>query len=493
MKILLIDPPFYRIFGFYNRYFPLGITSLATFLKEQGHYVLVYDADCNDKPKNLDYTQLPKYYHTYLESFKNNHHPVWEEVRKTIKDFAPDVIGIAIWTTYAASAFHVAKICKELNSACPVIMGGAHATVKAEEILSIIPHVDYVVRGEGEFTTSKLIDALESGKKGLTSITGLSFRYKGKILHNPAGKPSQHLDMLPFPDRSLLLNENKYSPEDMGLIMTSRGCPYSCSYCAVHAKRVSYSSVNHIIDEIKFVKNRYNTTQFTFKDDSFTVNKKRVEQLCDKLIEERLKINWECNTRVDLVNEDLLRKVKKAGCNSIKVGVESGNPRILRQINKGITHEQIRNASKLFKKVGIYWTGYFLMGIPGETVEDIYETLNLMYEIKPDFASIGVYEPFPGTSMFAAGKERGLVKTEMTLDDFYEVLPNHYYKTDSARQVNTIEPEQFNILEKEIKKRFHDYNKNFRRLLKRAASRIQLYSTQPRALFGDLKKYLNWQ
>lgn len=493
MKILLIDPPFYRIIGFYNRFFPFGITSIATALQKEGHDVVVYDMDCNNNPSKIDYTQLPEYYQAYLQSFKNSSHPIWQEALEVIKGFNADVVGIAVWTPYAASAFHMAKICKQINSSCPVVVGGAHATVKAHEILDISPNVDYVIRGEGEVTISELIRALESDHNNLNSIQGLSFRYQGNIRHNPERNAIKNLDDYPFPDRSLLINEQKYTPEDMGLIMTSRGCPFVCSYCATHAKKISYRSIDHIINEIKFLKEKYHTTQITFKDDSFTVNKRRVKQLCDRMIIEKLNINWECNTRVDLVTEELVLLMKKAGCNSIKVGIESGSRRILQQIHKGITLEQIRSAAELFKKIGIYWTGYFLMGVPDETIEDVNKTLEFMYDIAPDFASIGVYEPYPGTSMFNEAAKKGLVKPDMTIDEFYTILPNNYYKIEPDQQVDIIEAEKFSVLEKEIKRQFHSYNKDFRKILKRAISRIPLYTKRPRTVFGDLKRYLNWR
>jgi radical SAM superfamily enzyme YgiQ (UPF0313 family) len=289
------------------------------------------------------------------------------------------------------------------------------------------------------------------------------------------------------------MNEDKYTSEDMGLIMTSRGCPVACSYCATHTRTIAYRPIDHIVDEIKLVKEKYGTILFSFKDDSFTVNKKRVGEFCDTLLAERLNIGWECNTRVDLINEGLLRKMKKAGCNGIKVGVESGSERILKGMNKQITHEQVRNAAKIFKKVGIHWTGYFMMGVPGETAEEIYQTLDLMYEIQPDFASISVYEPFPGTPMFDEGLEKKLVKREMSLEDFYTTLPNHYYKANPRRQVETIGEEEFIALAEDMKRKFHVYNKSFKRLLHRGKSRISLYVSQPYLLWYDFNRYLSWR
>jgi len=493
VRILLVDPPFYRLIGFYNRYFPLGLVSVATVLAQAGHEVAVYDADVNDAPSAMDYKRLPEYYSDYLRSFDRPENAIWTEVRETIRQWRPKAIGISIWTAYAASAFHVAALSKEIHPSCPVFVGGPHATAKAEEILRIAPAVDYVVRGEGEVTTTELLDELARGGNDLSQIDGLSFRQAGTIVHCPARPRVKDLAALPMPDRDLLINKDKYSSEDMGLIMTSRGCPFSCAFCATETKQVQYRPIEQIIEQIKHVKAKYRTVQFSIKDDSFTVNKKRVGRFCDAIIDQRLHIGWECNTRVDLVTAEMLGHMKRAGCNSIKVGVESGSEDVLQRMNKGTTLDQIRHAAELLRNVGIYWTAYFLIGTPGETVEDIYKTRDFMYEIRPDFASLGVYEPFPGPAMFADGVRRSLVKPDMTLEDFYTMLPNHYYKADARRQLDTMEPERFAALEKEVKEQFHIYNKQFTRILRRARSRLRQYVRSPHVLYTDFKKYLSWR
>lgn len=493
MKILLLDPPFYRIFGFYNRYFPFGLVTLATFLKQNGYRdVQVYDADFNEQPGNIDYSQLPQKYRHYLDSFRENGYPVWKEVEETIRKLAPDLVGISIWTTFAAASFFTAKLVKKVNPECIVVMGGPHATVKADEIIRICPDVDYVIRGEGEHALLELVSALERKTNAISAIAGLSYRNNGHITHNPERTATVDLNQFPFPDRSLLMHGNHYNSEDLGLIMTTRGCPYSCTYCATNTKRVSFRSADHILHEIQVVKERYGTTQFTFKDDSFTVNRRKVEEFCNRLIQEKIRINWECNTRVNLVDEALLRLMKKAGCNFIKVGIESGSERVLKEMNKKITHDQVRQAAALFRKAGIHWTGYFMMGVPGETEEDIRKTIGFLYEVKPDFACIGVYEPFPGTLMFENGIQRGLVKPEMTLEDFYTILPNHYYKKDPQRQTDLITPGQFMALEAEVKKVVRHYNRRLARIVKMGLARSRVYRNEPRALWEDFKKFLSY-
>lgn len=508
MRILLIDPPFYRFIGYYNRYFPLGLAYLAAVLRREGHEVLIYDADCNVNPSKIDFARLEDSYPLYLKSLKDNSHPIWQEMRKTIRDFKPDLVGISVWTTFAASAFKIASLCKEYDESVPVVMGGPHISIKSDEVVKICADVDFLVRGEGEETFLEIVKALEDkaedNVKGagvrserlsaicheLSAIKGISYRWNGEIIHNPERDFIQDLDSIPSPARDLLLNKDSYSSEDMGLLMTSRGCPYNCSYCAtsIWKRKVRYRSGDNIIEEIKLLIDTYGTTQFTLKDDSFTVNRKRTLEFCDRLIREYININWDCNTRVDLVDEELLRKMKAAGCNSIKVGIETGNERALKLINKRTTFSQAREAAKLFRKVGIHWTGYFMMGLPSETKEEVYQTLKFMKELKPDFASFSVYEPFPGTELFEIGIEKGLVQNERTLEDFYTISPKYYYVKDINRKVDTMDNEEFEKLEFEMKEAFHKYNMGFSKLAKRAKSRSKLYLHEPKALWGDLKK-----
>jgi anaerobic magnesium-protoporphyrin IX monomethyl ester cyclase len=498
VKILLIDPPFYRFIGYYNRYFPLGLAYLAAVLQKEGHEVLIYDADCNVNPSKMDFTRLEDSYPLYLKSVKDNNHTIWQEMRERIRDIKPDIVGITVWTTFAASAFKIASLVKREDKYLPVIMGGPHISIKSEEVLKICSEVDFLVRGEGEETILELIKVISTrwGDKNATfyDIKGISYRQNGNIIHNPQRGFISSLDSLPFPARDLLVNKDSYNSEDMGLLMTSRGCPYSCSYCAtsIWERKTRYRSVDNVINEIKLVIDKYGTPQITFKDDSFTVNRKRVLELCDMLIKEKIDISWDCNTRVNHIDEEMLKKMKKAGCSNIKVGIETGSERILKLMNKKITFDQCRKAAKLFRKVGIHWTGYFMMGLPSETKEDVYATLKFMKELEPDYASLSVYEPFPGTDLFNIGVEKGLVQRERTLDDFYTISPKYCYIKDTNRRVDTMSNEEFEKLESEIKEAFHRYNKGLKRLAKRAISRRNIYINAPKMLWGDFKKLLSW-
>lgn len=497
MKVLLIDPPFYCFIGYYNRYFPLGLSYLAAVLREKGHDVLIYDADCNVNPSKMDFARLEESYPLYLKSLDDSH-PIWKEMRERIHSFNPDMVGITVWTTFAASAFKIAALCKKYKKTMPVVAGGPHITIKRDEVMKMCPDVDFLVTGEGEETFVELVEKLQGRDEvkieALRSIKGIAYRQNGKVIHNPDREFIQNLDAILFPARDLLLNKGSYNSEDMGLLMTSRGCPYNCSYCAtgIWKRKIRYRSVDNVIEEIKLINDTYGTHQFTIKDDSFTVNRKRVLEFCDKLIKESLDINWDCNTRVDIVDGELLKKMKAAGCNGIKVGIETGNERVLKLINKRTTLSQAREAAKLFRKVGIHWTGYFMMGLPSETKEETYQTLKFMKELKPDFASLSVYEPFPGTDLFEIGIKKCLVQNERTLEDFYNISPKYYYVKNIDRRVDTMSNEELEKLEFEMKRAFHKYNMGFVRLARRAKSRSKLYLHEPRMFWGDIKKFLSW-
>ena len=275
MKILLIDPPFFRFMGYYNRYFPISLSCIAAVLQNQGHEVLIYDADCNVNPTKMDFTRLEDDYPDYLKSVKNDNHPIWQEMRKKINDFKPDIVGITVWTTFAASAFKVASLCKEYDKSLPVIMGGPHISIKHDEVIKICSDVDSLVRGEGEETILEIVDVLQKYtdtqrkdklSSDLLTIKGLSYRDNNKIVDNPPRPFIENIDSIPYPARELLCNKNTYSSEDMGLLMTSRGCPYNCLYCAtsIWQRKIRYHSIDNIINEIKIVIDNYNTQQFTF-------------------------------------------------------------------------------------------------------------------------------------------------------------------------------------------------------------------------------------
>jgi len=494
VRILLIDPPFYRFMGIQNRYFPIGLGYIAASLRNKGYEVRIYSADKLEVASAPDYSRMHDHYKAFIRQVNDKAHHVWKDIVTVLKDFRPDVVGITAMTPKIAAVLKTATVCKEYNNQLNVVIGGPHATIKPEEILQY-KDVDYVIRGEGEVSMVKLVSAIEKMDTSLfKEIGGLSYRLNGNIVNNLHLDYINDLDTIPFPARELLLYPENYSSEDMAIIMTSRGCPFSCTFCykEMFGKKVRYRSVGNVIEEIKHVMQKYGAKQFAFKDDSFTLNKKRVVEFCDVFATEGIKINWECTTRVDLIDEDLLKKMMSAGCNTIKVGVESGSENMLKLMKKGITHEKVRKAAKLFNKHGIFWSAYFMMGLPNETEEDIYKTLEFMKDIRPGYASIGVYEPYPGTELFETGLKLGIVNSDMPPSQYFERSPDEYYLRDIRRRVNTIEYGRFETIKENVLTGFDNYNKSIKRLLKRGFARRKMYYYDPKSFIKDIRRVFRW-
>lgn len=493
MRIMLVDPPFYRFMGYYNRYFPLGLVSIGTVLREAGHDVVVYDADANRHATKADYSRLREHYAAYVAGLNTLDHPLWRELRENLRTYRPQLIGISGFTPKFGAVARIAEIAKEDDPDRPVILGGPHATLRPEEALRNCPHIDVAVIGEGETTALEVVEHFGSQTgPPLAQIPGLAFRANGAVMRTAGRQRAPALDDVPMPARELLLRNAHYSAEDMGLIMTSRGCPFHCGYCAVTAwgRTVAYRSTAKVVAEMRLVRDRYGTRQFAIKDDTFTVNRKRVVEFCERLIAERLRVNWECNTRVNLVDEPLLRRMKRAGCNEIKFGIESGSERVLATIDKGITRDDARRTAALMRKVGILWSGYFMLGLPGETAEDARQTLEFMRELRPNFAAIAVYEPFPQTALFAEGVARGLVEPEMTPGDYSSRIPSDLYVKDPSRRVDGMSPEEFRAIEQLLKVAFNRHNVHVGRLWRRARSRARTYLSEPLTVLEDGKKLM---
>ncbi|MBI5343724.1 MAG: radical SAM protein [Deltaproteobacteria bacterium] len=496
MKIFLIDPPFYRFIKYFNRFFPLGLAYLAAVMREKGHEVVVYDADANvDKAEEMDFSALEEKYPEYIRQINDLSHRIWEEMKSVIAAARPDLVGINAYTTRVAAAFRTAEIVKGLFPGVPVVIGGPHPSVKAEESLRISPFVDFAIRGEGERSFSELAEAIER-KGGFSGIKGLSYRSGGRIIHNPPVEFINDLDRIPYPARDLLINKGYYTSEDMGLIMTGRGCPYACTFCSssgVWKRGVRARSIENVLGEIRKVQTEYGTVQFSFKDDTFTLDRKRVQEFCGAVNDERLNINWDCNVRVNLIDDELLRQMKAAGCNGIKMGIESGSDRVLNDVmKKGATVARILRAAEIARRASIHWTGYFMMGLPTETREEMIETLRLMRRIKPDFASLSVYEPFPGTDLFNAGVAAGCVTDERTLEDYYSISPKYYFMKNQFNRIDTMSDAEFREIERFIKESFRKYNRSLPRIFKRGKARSALYLKEPAALWGDFQKFIAW-
>lgn len=371
-----------------------------------------------DKTFNIRGTEIPlslAYLAAYLEREKVSaeildmaiYKDSWKLLEEFIRNLKPDFVGITAFTVDIAMANEVARRVKELDKNIVTVIGGIHASSLPKETMEEFPNLDYLIYGEGERTLVELITNLQNSKS-VKDIKGICYRTNGSVTITPPRPVVEPLDVLPFPARHKL-DLFKYVPMEPNYlqlpstgILGSRGCPYACTFCSkgVWGRKTRMRSAANIISEIEYCINTYNIKDFRFYDDSVTWSYKRLEEFCNAIIKKKWDISWNCFSRVDLVNDDILKLMKEAGCYNIKYGVEAGTEKSLNAIKKGATLEQARKAIKLTRKYGIESKASFMIGIPGENIEDVKQTINFAKELSPDFVSFAIIKPFPGSKMF---------------------------------------------------------------------------------------------
>ena len=354
----------------------------------------------------------------------------YDRLREIFLDKRPDVVGVSCMTFLLVDALKVARLAKQTLPGVHVVIGGTHPTIYPEEMVSQ-PEVDSIVMGEGEITFTELLAALAAGKP-LSGIPGLGHKENGRPVLNAPRDFITDLDALPFPDRELLPHKKYYnllggSREIMTSLLTSRGCPHNCVFCTVKDGRLCrMRSPENVIEEIEFCLAR-GITDFDIIDDTFTIHRKRVMSIAGRIIDKGLKITMDIRARVDQVDEEMLETLSRAGVTRIRFGVESGNPRILKNLRKGITLDQVRNAFRMARNVGMTTFAYFMLGSPGETAAEIEESIRFAREIDPDFVQFLITTPFPATDLYRLGIEQG-------------VLDGDYWKEFSARPQGEFTP-----------------------------------------------------
>ncbi|MEI6135469.1 MAG: radical SAM protein [Desulfomonile sp.] len=492
MRVLLIAPPVNSFTGLIKRGYPLGLCMLAAIAKqEKVESVFVYDADkCYSITHGLNFTDQRQNMAAFIHGVNNPEHPVWHHMRLTLLELNPQLVGITTMTADYASALKVAQMVKEWNSDCTVIMGGAHASVMPK-IMIEWPYTDAVVKGEGEEPFRAILRRLGTGSTNFEDLTGVITKESIKKA-DETPLEVEDLDALPFPDRSALLSPEKYSSEDMGLMLTSRGCPFRCSYCSNFSKLTRFRSTDHVLEEIDKVQREFGTFQFMFKDDSFTLSRKRVEGFCVTVARRGFKFLWESTTRLDLIDDRLVEIMKRAGCNRVAVGIESGDDAILKLMNKKLTKDKIRFATSLLTSNGLFWTAYFMMGLPIEDETHLRATLEFMKELQPPYAAIGIYKPYPGTKLFELAENSGLVSSNVSNEHFLTNNPVDYFLTAPPKRSLYLSADRLDALANFMEKEFDKWNKSFANMARRAFSRRQLYLRHPTSLMIDLTRAAKW-
>lgn len=402
MKVLLIIPPNPKKDRYGNfsdigtLYPPLGLAYISAVVEKEAE-VKVLDSEA----MNYNY----------------------DDIKKFVKEFKPDVVGMQAYCTNVNRCYKIAEILKKINKDLKIVLGGAQVTLEPKNTI-INKNVDFGVYGEGEIVILNLLRTLKNNKS-FKRIKGLIWKDNGKIMINKPQELIKNLDDLPLPARHLFpMNKYHSSANLRGKrtlnIMTSRGCPYRCAYCAgslIFGKTHRYHGAERVIEEIKELKGKYHVDSFQFFDETFTANRKRVMELCEKMIKNKLNLEWSCFTRVNLVDKELLKKMKMAGCYLIFYGTESGSQRLLNLIRKGITLEQSRRAITITHEAGIETWASFMLGLPSETKEESKQTINFAIEIDPTFVQFPITTPFPGTELYDLANKYGKILTK-NLEDY---------------------------------------------------------------------------
>ncbi|MBU2473112.1 B12-binding domain-containing radical SAM protein, partial [Patescibacteria group bacterium] len=296
-----------------------------------------------------------------------------------------------------------------------IVLGGPHVHLFPKETINL-DNIDFIIKGEGELPFFNLLEALEKQKE-LSNINGLVYKKNGQVINNPVGDFIDNLDEIPFPDRELLPIEKYNSLLGCNRIVTtmftSRGCPFQCSFCdRPHlGKKFRARSAQNVVDEMEECL-KLGIEEILVYDDTFTVDRQRVFDICDEIIKRGLKFIWDIRARVDTVDKKVLEKLKQAGCQRIHFGVEAGTEKILKVLNKGIHLEQIERAFDLAKKTDIETLAYFMIGAPTETKEDINKTIEFAKKIKPDYAHITILTPYPATEIYRQALAQGVIKND---------------------------------------------------------------------------------
>ncbi len=418
----------------------MGLAYLASALKKKDHDVTLVDAETiifNEykKDNNLfkrikgKIVHISKLFKSGFDSFKSimedPEHHMWDIITSSVVISKPDLIGITVYSQNITAVQYLAEKLKASLPQVPVVLGGIHPTSYPEMTMRQIEYVDYIVVGEGEETFAELCTAVSTGEKEtLSKINGIAFRENSQIKFSSPRKLIQNLDSLSFPDR-LLGNRNDYQEADR--IFTTRGCPFNCSFCAsstLWKRKVRFRSIENVLSEIDLLINRYNSKKIHIDDDTFTLSKKRVVDFCSEIKKRGFdrKVSFALSSRVDTLDKEMIELLAGSGVARMSFGIESGSPKVLDNIKKGITTSQAEDIIRFASNCGIQCMCFFMIGLPGETVDDVKQSIELFKKIAINRfvdAELNILSPYPGTELWSLAKEKGF---NISTENYYKLF-----------------------------------------------------------------------
>lgn len=402
-KVLLMNPPRHNELIGKNPHIvekhrgynpPLGILFLGTYLQEHSDHEVEL-MDC--QPPEWSY----------------------DELEKILAGKKADIVGITAMTFTLIDVKLLVETIKKVNPDCKIVLGGPHVHIYPEETLRL-PGVDFIMQGEGEKAFLQFLNAYPDTAK-LREVQGLAYFDKdGTYVNNKIATNTTELDELGYPRRELL-DYRRYSSllgraNMITTMFTSRGCPFRCTFCdRPYSPTISgfrWRSAAHVADEMEACL-KLGIGEAVIYDDTFTVRKDRVFELCDEIKKRGLKFKWDIRAHVNTITEDLLAAMKSAGCDRIHYGVECGNDRMMKVIRKNTTVEKVKLATQWTKQAGIEVLTYFIIGQQTEKREDIQDTMRLAQELDPNYAHFTVFCPYPATEIYQMGLDTGVIKSDV--------------------------------------------------------------------------------
>ena len=381
-----------------------------------------------------------------------------EEVKQLVTKTNPAIVGITCGSATYRRCIETARAIKEALPTCKVVVGGWHASYVPDSLLES-PEIDYVVMGEGEKAVTELATCIVNGNEpAAITIPGVACRRAGANIKNPP-KFIEKMDEIPYPARHLLplelydrtIEYLNVKPADVMSI--SRGCVFHCGFCETRKLWGNICrgfSPQRVIGEIQDLQSKYGTKGIYFINDNFTLRKKETLELCDLMVKNKLHLEWVCDTRVDLVNQELLEAMSRAGCKTIWFGVESGSQKILQRIGRDTTLAQIENAFKLCRKNNIKTACSFMLGVPGETLKDMEASLKFAKKLNPDWCIFNVFIANPDSKMYQEVLDS---KKYDQLDDFLLSVKTDEFDYNSLMAVQRRFFKEFHMTPKQIMKR----------------------------------------
>lgn len=347
-----------------------------------------------------------------------------ETITKIVSKIDPKIIGITATTATIKNSLNYLKIIKKELTNTLTVIGGTHPTFMPNEVLNEEDSLDVVVIGEGEKTLVDIANNyIKNENKDLSNVKGIVYKDNGRIIATEPRPLIENLDTLPFPARHLVPFKSYKLSNQAGGMITSRGCVFSCNYCSsslIMGRKFRTRSPENVVDELEELVYKYGLKDIAFLDDIFMLNKKRAELIATEIKNRDLDVSFVASSRVNMVDRSLLESLKSSGMKTLYCGVESGSQRVLDLMGKGITLEQVKNAFKIAKGVGVDVVGSFILGYPGETAKEMDETINFSIKLNPDYSQYSILTPFPGTPIYSMLKKEDLLDTENW--DMYTVL-----------------------------------------------------------------------